>query len=131
MINKKYILGFVAIIIICGFVLLMPKNSGNESDPIDTPPMIGGDRDEYGCLGSAGYEWDEEINACIRNWELDESQRKAARIAVDSIGYEEGLTIIQVQTIKCPGCFTIEIKKGRDIIKINLQDYKVVKKSNL
>jgi hypothetical protein len=31
-------------------------------------PIIGGDRDEHGCLGPAGYAWDQEEQACIRPW---------------------------------------------------------------
>lgn len=90
---------------------------------------IGGQRDEYGCLGPAGYEWNEEASACIRGWELTENQRKAARIAVDYVGYEKGLTIIQVLVEKCPGCFMVEIEKGKNRIEVTLEDFKVVKKS--
>lgn len=31
--------------------------------------MIGGDRDEHGCLPSAGYIWCEKLQKCIRPWE--------------------------------------------------------------
>lgn len=31
--------------------------------------LIGGERDEYGCLGSAGYEWCEATQICQRFWE--------------------------------------------------------------
>jgi len=92
-------------------------------------PLIGGQRDEYGCLGPAGYGWSEEANACIREWELDENQKKAAKIAVDYIGYEKGLTIIQVQTAGCPSCFMVEVEKGKDRIKTTLENWEVVKKS--
>ena len=34
-----------------------------------TPPLVGGDRDEHGCIGSAGYTWCEEKAKCIREWE--------------------------------------------------------------
>ena len=38
-------------------------------EPIQGPEQpIGGERDEHGCLGPAGYSWDEEIQACARNW---------------------------------------------------------------
>jgi hypothetical protein len=30
---------------------------------------IGSDRDEYGCIPSAGYVWNQEKQACIRPWE--------------------------------------------------------------
>lgn len=31
--------------------------------------IIGGDRDEHGCLGPAGYQWCEEKQKCLRIWE--------------------------------------------------------------
>ncbi len=38
------------------------------------PPMPGSDRDEHGCIGSAGYSWCAKENACVRSWELASSQ---------------------------------------------------------
>ena len=32
--------------------------------------MPGSDRDEYGCIGSAGYSWCIRSNQCERPWEL-------------------------------------------------------------
>lgn len=32
--------------------------------------MVGGDRDNYGCIGSAGYQWCRSENQCVRSWEL-------------------------------------------------------------
>jgi len=37
----------------------------------DGSVMLGGERDENGCLGSAGYTWCEKQNNCVRSWELD------------------------------------------------------------
>lgn len=34
-----------------------------------TPPVVGGDKDEHGCIGSAGYTWCEAKQKCLRNWE--------------------------------------------------------------
>ncbi|KAF1036408.1 MAG: hypothetical protein GAK33_03967 [Burkholderia lata] len=34
------------------------------------PPMVGGDRDAHGCIGSAGYSWCEATQQCERPWEL-------------------------------------------------------------
>ena len=33
------------------------------------PPLVGGDRDEHGCIGSAGYVWCEVQKDCIRLFE--------------------------------------------------------------
>jgi len=32
--------------------------------------LVGGDRDEHGCIGSAGYTWCEKLGNCARSWEL-------------------------------------------------------------
>lgn len=34
-----------------------------------TQPMVGNDKDEHGCIGSAGYSWCAEKNKCLRVWE--------------------------------------------------------------
>ena len=31
--------------------------------------IVGGDRDAYGCIGSAGYSWDASLGQCARPWE--------------------------------------------------------------
>ncbi len=31
--------------------------------------LIGGDKDEHGCIGSAGYTWCESKQKCLREWE--------------------------------------------------------------
>jgi len=44
--------------------------------PATTPatPMVGGDRDAHGCIGSAGYQWCERSQRCERPWELAQAQ---------------------------------------------------------
>ena len=46
------------------------------SDPVVTPspPVVGGDRDAHGCIGSAGYQWCAREQACVRSWELAEQK---------------------------------------------------------
>ena len=36
---------------------------------IRNSPIVGGDRDEHGCIGSAGYVWCEVQKDCIRLFE--------------------------------------------------------------
>ncbi len=36
----------------------------------DAPPL-GSDRDEHGCIPSAGYQWCESLGQCIRPWETE------------------------------------------------------------
>jgi hypothetical protein len=42
-----------------------PKNAARPA-----PPVVGADRDQHGCIGSAGYSWCARETACVRPWEL-------------------------------------------------------------
>ncbi|QQZ28339.1 hypothetical protein HMY34_05990 [Thiothrix subterranea] len=42
----------------------------NETKPSPVAPVVGGDRDTHGCIGSAGYSWCQATNQCERSWEL-------------------------------------------------------------
>ena len=88
-------------------------------------PLIGGERDEHGCLGPAGYVWNDAVRACIREWELNGVERNAARIASDYLGQPKGLTIVKVFTARCPGCFTVNMEKYGDQIGATIENYKV------
>jgi len=90
----------------------------------ETP--IGGETDEHGCMLMAGYTWNEEVGACIREWELNENQRQAAEIAVEYIGYTKGTTVLRVDVARCPGCFAVQLEKGRDRIDVTLENWKII-----
>jgi len=115
---KKYGFWIGLICIIVLVIVFIFSNLGNEQS-------IGGERDEHGCLGPAGYTYDENINACVREWELNDNQKGAAKIAVESVVYEKGTTIIQVLVARCPGCFIVEIEKGKNKIKVTLDNWEV------
>lgn len=34
-----------------------------------SPPVLGGDKDAHGCIGTAGYSWCEQKQKCYRPWE--------------------------------------------------------------
>ncbi|MFH1591398.1 MAG: Kazal-type serine protease inhibitor domain-containing protein [archaeon] len=92
----------------------------------ECPKPIGGERDEHGCLRPAGYSWNEEISACIREWELDEDQRKAAKIVVAPMSFRP-ITVVSVDTARCPGCFTVHIQGAQDYqASVTLEDWKIV-----
>ncbi|VWB04903.1 putative lipoprotein [Burkholderia lata] len=57
----------------CAFVLsacAAPSTPPAQSSAPAAPPMVGGDRDAHGCIGSAGYSWCEATQQCERPWEL-------------------------------------------------------------
>jgi hypothetical protein len=85
---------------------------------------LGGQRDQYGCLGSAGYSWDPDIFACIRSWEFtNDDQRTAARISTNAISWEKGTTILGVESNDCTGCFTVNIQKGEVRVKVIIENW--------
>lgn len=38
---------------------------------LEADAVVGGDRDEHGCIGSAGYQWCARLGECVRPWELE------------------------------------------------------------
>jgi hypothetical protein len=67
------IISIIAILIIGG-VVFVTQNKKVEAPVVNnsiatTTPVIGGDKDEHGCLGPAGYSWCAVKNKCLRVWE--------------------------------------------------------------
>jgi len=72
---KNFIFGLITAIII-GLVGLGAYYYGKQQSnnvPVvsvsPTQPMVGNDKDEHGCIGSAGYTWCAAKNKCLRIWE--------------------------------------------------------------
>lgn len=60
--------------LLCAGALFMScgGNSGKRADvsgKTDTAQVVGDDKDEHGCIASAGYTWSEVQKDCIRLWE--------------------------------------------------------------
>lgn len=51
--------------------------------------IVGGDRDEHGCIGSAGYVWDENAKACVRPREAEALLKLQA---AHEFAFEYGIT---------------------------------------
>lgn len=133
--NKKALIliasASVFLVVFYVMFLNMKRDSGSEviKNITETQKqLVGGDKDEHGCLGSAGYSFDVEIGACIRDWELDENQSKAAKIGVETLGLENP-TIIEVLSAQCHGCFTVTLEAGKNRLKVTIQDWLVVEQS--
>ncbi|WP_096086770.1 hypothetical protein [Agaribacterium haliotis] len=56
---------FGVVLMAAGLVGCADKDKGQ-----DEAKMVGGDRDEHGCIGSAGFSWCERTGKCERPWEL-------------------------------------------------------------
>ncbi|MEP4485296.1 hypothetical protein [Marinobacter alexandrii] len=60
-------------IVIFAMVALIGCGSDSQTEAIDSAKP-GSDRDERGCIGSAGYQWCERTDQCERPWELAEKE---------------------------------------------------------
>lgn len=58
---------FLCLFVVCGCSINTNKNNTNQKQ--DDQQILGGDRDEHGCIGSAGYSWCEAKQKCLRSWE--------------------------------------------------------------
>lgn len=61
-----------SIVIICVFFVACnttKKTNTKEAEKIIEPTIVGADKDEHDCKGSAGYQWSELKNECIRIFE--------------------------------------------------------------
>jgi len=72
---KRYLLVLVLVAGLLFFGCTQPAPEpvppAPEPTPEPTTPPLGSDRDEHGCIGSAGYEWCEPLQECIRPWETE------------------------------------------------------------
>lgn len=64
-------LGHFLAVVCTAFMLASCNNATPKKaeKPVDTPPMVGSDKDAHGCIGSAGYTWSALRNECIRLFE--------------------------------------------------------------
>src|SRR5574343_81034 len=59
----------IILILLVGGYLLWSYDHSVISQTSIPPTIIGGDKDEHGCLGSAGYQWCQVKNKCLKFWE--------------------------------------------------------------
>lgn len=60
------VVALLAVVAVGVFVFIAPKV---EEKPAEEGQLVGNDRDEHGCIGSAGYTWCGLKNKCLREWE--------------------------------------------------------------
>ncbi len=66
------VLWVIALLLIIGCVLFNALYiTFGDSDQNKDSQLVGGDKDEHGCIGSAGYSWCEAKQKCLRIWEED------------------------------------------------------------
>jgi len=71
--NKKIFPLVFSVFVIIGVLLLIKfitkNNQVAQEGKTPTEERVGGDKDEHGCIGSAGYTWCKVKEKCLREWE--------------------------------------------------------------
>lgn len=91
---------------------------------------IGGQRDEHGCLGPAGYSWDENSGVCARQWEITgETQTQAIIISAEHLKKTQdsyGITYTGIDVNDCEGCFVVHYSdKNNKRMDVTIQNWTV------
>ena len=86
--RKLTVLAAVAIgIAACNNSTSTPQNTETEITTLtEQMPSVGGDRDEHGCIGSAGQSWSQLLQECVQVFELG--------TRLDPVNTTEGETVI-------------------------------------
>lgn len=73
--NKKiaWIIIILAVLalVLGGYYFFKQNSAAPQTTPTPSPSnqIVVGDKDEHGCIGSAGYSWCEPKSKCLRVWE--------------------------------------------------------------
>lgn len=67
--KKKILITVVVAIVLISGGFIAYKSLVKKSSQSIPQNLLGGDRDEHGCIGSAGYMWCETSGKCVRPWE--------------------------------------------------------------
>lgn len=68
--NKHILVGVgVVVVVVLGSFLFFQAAIAPTLGENEPTAIVGGDRDEHGCIGSAGYSWCEVKGRCLREWE--------------------------------------------------------------
>ena len=109
---KKLLYIFVAVAALAGGFYAWTQYGA----PPVQPGPIGGQRDEHGCLGPAGYAYDETVGACIRSFEMTADIKEAARLAVADAGRGYALTVVSFNSYEEVGAYDIMLERGAERI---------------
>jgi hypothetical protein len=75
--EQSRVLRLTTVLLLAAALLALPvsgvviSGQGVDITVTETPaaPVVGGDKDAHGCIGSAGYSWCEAKQKCLREWE--------------------------------------------------------------
>jgi hypothetical protein len=76
--------------------------------------LIGGERDEYGCLSPAGYSWNETDQLCVREWTRKDCPKERGDYCVTVYEPVCGLPTRKKYSNSCFACLDTQVKQYID-----------------
>lgn len=61
--------GKICLLLLLSMSLALTSCGNSQKQKKEEAPALGSDKDDHGCVGSAGYTWSEVQKDCIRLWE--------------------------------------------------------------
>lgn len=104
----------MAVLLFFGLVYISKNNK--KTNEINAP-IVEEKRNEYGCLIAGGYDYSEDVGACIRAFELTPGIMRAAKIAVDYVGRGYALTVVAFNSYEEMGAYDIMFERGLERTK--------------
>lgn len=83
--KKIFLLNLIFISLISCDKILKDKNDSQDSEMSSREYIVGDDKDENGCVGSAGYTWSILKNDCIRVFEIGYRLNPIQRIEDEAV----------------------------------------------
>ncbi len=118
-----FIIAIVAVLAIGGVYVYKAQKA--EAPTIDTnsatSTIIGGDKDEHGCLGPAGYSWCAEKNKCLRVWEEKCENNSTTTAKINQTIIYQGLSITPLKVVSDSRCSAVCIWAGTVELNVKLE----------
>jgi len=110
---KNFLIGALTVLLIgaVGYIFFQQKNSQKPvaqeeavtetetqkevAEEVKEDTLVGSDRDEHGCIGSAGYSWCEAKKKCLREWE-EKCEESANEGISEAMAQKHGKNISEV-----------------------------------
>lgn len=88
--RKQLSIVFLILMFLIIAILLVIQSRSN----FPNSDIIGYDKDDYGCLISAGYSWSNDAEACIRIWEITNDEKAIIKVLSKELNYN--ITILDI-----------------------------------
>ena len=97
--RQLFLIGFTLIFFILGSCCGPKCNKPKNNEETKAVTIIGADKDEHGCKASAGYQWSELKQECVRPFELPLSILSPDKTSITSVLFSADSSQIEIFSV--------------------------------